>query len=141
MKNLFAGIAILLLAAGCAHTSTLDWEKAAPGQRSSQGNPVVYKLSATNRGMFLFNCIPLWSGNVYGPNRHEYRLLQNTLSRPAMREMLDKNLKQMGADRVEDVEISTSSSGAFSLWIVWRRNMSAEAVAVKVVPNLEKTAP
>lgn len=141
MKHLISAIAVLLLAAGCAHTSTLEWEKAAPGQVSSQGNSVVYNMKATNRGMFLFNCIPLWSGNVSGPNRHEYRLFQNKVTRPDIRRMLEIYLKKMNVDQVEDVEIKTSSSGAFSLWIVWRRNISATAVAVKRSPNLKKTAP
>ena len=140
MKHFFAGIALLLLTAGCAHTSTLEWEKAAPGQVSSQGNPVVFNLKASNRGMYLFNCIPLWSGNMSGPNRHEYRLFQDTVTRADMRRMLDIYLKHMKADQVDDVEIKTTSAGAFSLWIVWRRNRSATASAVKVAPNLEKTA-
>ncbi|MBE6356288.1 MAG: hypothetical protein E7058_04145 [Lentisphaerae bacterium] len=142
MKHFIAAFAaMLLLAAGCAHTSTLEWEKAAPGRVSSKGNPVVYDMRATNRGMYLFNCIPLWSGNMSGPNRHEYRLLQNKLTRADMRRMFEVHREKMGFDHVEDVEIKSSSSGAFSLWIVWRRNMSATAVAVKMASNLEKTEP
>jgi hypothetical protein len=53
--------------------------------------------------------------------------------------MLELNLDKWGADRIEDVEISSSSSGAFSLWIIWRRTMQARGVAVKNVPYGKKT--
>lgn len=140
MKHIFASALLLLFAVGCAHTSTLDWEKPYPGQRSSTGNPVVYNLKAVNRGMFLFNCIPLWSGDAGSPNQHEYDLLMDTVTRPKVRKMMELHLKKMGADKVEDLKFSTSSAGAFSLWIIWRRTAIAEGVAVKVLSESEKTA-
>ena len=140
MKKIFFAGLILLAGAGCAHTSTLEWEKSYPGQVSSRGNRVLWNMTATNRGMYLFNFIPLWSGRIGSPNQHEYRILQNTLTRGKMRQMMDVPLKKLGADRVEDVQISTTSSGAFSLWIVWNRTMRATGVAVKVVPDDKKTA-
>ncbi|MBO5668208.1 MAG: hypothetical protein J6S43_03695 [Lentisphaeria bacterium] len=140
MKQIFFAVMIAGLAAGCTHTSTLDWEKPLPGQRSSRGNTVLWNMTATNRGMYLFNVIPLWSGRIGSPNQHEYRIFQNTLTRGKMRQMMDKPLKKLEADRVEDVQITTSSSGAFSLWIVWNRTMRATGVAVKVEPDSKKTA-
>lgn len=138
MKNIFWCILLAAAVSGCAHTSTLEWEKAAPEQVSSEGNKVLWNLTAVNRGMFLFNCIPLWTGYPTRPNRHEYKLGQNMLTRAQMRRMMDVHLDKWQADRVEDVEISSSSSGAFSLWIVWRRTMIANGVAVKVSPDSKK---
>ena len=139
MKKAFFALAVLLGAVGCAHTSTLEWSEGHPGQVSSEGHEVLWNLSAANRGMYLFNLIPLWSGYATRPNRHEYKLGQNTLTRAYMRRMLDLNLKRWGADKVEDVEISSTETGAFSLWIVWRRTMRATGVAVKVTPDEKKT--
>ncbi|MBR7130370.1 MAG: hypothetical protein IKC82_00065 [Lentisphaeria bacterium] len=136
-KLLFAAF-ILTLLAGCAHTSTLQWDKPAEGQVSSEGNRVLWNLTAVNRGMYLFNVIPLWSGYPTRPNRHEYKLAQNMLTRAQMRRMMDVHLDKWGADRVEDVETAISSSGAFSLWIVWRRTMTATGVAVKVKQDSKK---
>ena len=131
MKKAWLFAAVALICAGCAHTSTLEWEKGYPGQISSKGNPVVWNLAAVNRGMYLFNVLPLWSGYPTRPNRHEYELFRDTLTRAQMRRMMDVHMDKWDADVVEDVEISESSAGAFSLWIVWRRTMRATGVAVK----------
>lgn len=139
MKKIFYGMLLLILASGCAHTSTLDWSKPFPEQRSSSGKPVVWNIHAVNRGMYLFNVIPLWSGYPTRPNRHEYKLCQDTLNRAQMRRMLVHHLDKLGADRIEDVEINSSSSGAFSLWLIWRRTMEARGVAVKNAPERKKT--
>ena len=56
-----------------------------------------------------------------------------------MRRIMDVHLDKWEADKVEDVEVSSSSSGAFTLWIVWRRTMRATGVAVKIDPKNEKT--
>lgn len=133
-----AAAAVMLFAAGCAQTSTLDWYEPVPGQVSSSGNPVLWNLTAVNRGMYLFNLIPVWTGHPTSPNRHEYEIGQDMLSRPQMRRMMDIHLKKWGADKVEDVEVSSSSSGAFTLWILWRRTMRATGVAVKVKPENKK---
>lgn len=139
MRKFFAGAALILLAAGCAQTSTLDWSKPFPDQKSSGGNPVMWNVSATNRGMYLFNLIPLWSGYPTRPNRHEYKIGRDTLNRAQMRRMLELNLHRWEADRIEDVEVTSSSSGAFTLWLVWRRTMQARGVAVKIQPERKKT--
>lgn len=140
MRYSFLCFIIVLCCAGCAHTSTLEWEPPIPEQCSSKGNTVLWNLTAVNRGMYLFNFIPLWSGHPTHPNRHEYELGQNMLTRDKMRRMMDIHLNKWDADKVEDVEIKESSSGAFSLWIVWRRTMIATGVAVKVDKDIKKSA-
>ena len=131
MKNVIFAAAAALMLAGCAETSTLAWTKAEPGQLSKSGNRVLWNLSAVNNVMFLFNCIPLWTGYSTRPNRHDYELGKHLLTEPEMRRMLDCYLRELKADRVEDVEFSESSSGALGLWIIWKRSMRATGVAVK----------
>ncbi len=130
-KSLFAVITALCLA-GCAHTSTLSWEPPVEGQKSSEGNPVVWNMTATNNGMFLFNFIPLWSGHPTSPNRFDYKLGQNRLTRANMRRLLECKLEPLKADRIEDVKITESASGMAGLWIIWKRSVRGEGVAVKV---------
>ena len=113
-------------------TSTLKWTKAEPGQVSSSGNKVLWNLTAVNNGMFLFNCIPLWTGYSTRPNRHDYEILQNRMTVPETRRLLSDKLKELGADRVEDWKIEERSTGAAGLWIVWMRTVRATGVAVKL---------
>ena len=132
MKKCLSAALTALFLAGCAHTSTLDWTPPVSGQKSSEGNPVVANMVAVNNGMFLFNCIPLWSGHPTSPNRQEYKIGQNKLTRATMRRQLECFLDQLKADRVEDVKMSEHSSGMMGLWIIWKRSLRGEAVAVKV---------
>lgn len=132
MKNVIFATAAALMLAGCAETSTLAWTKAEPGQLSKSGNRVLWNLSAVNNGMFLFNCIPLWTGYSTRPNRHDYEILQNCMTVPETRRLLSDKVKQLGADRVEDWEIEETSTGAPGLWIVWMRTVRARGVAVKL---------
>ena len=131
MKRVLFAAMTLLLAAGCAHTSTLEWTPGEPGQVTSSGKKVMWNLTGVNNGMYLFNCIPLWSGYSTRPNRHDYELFQDLLTVSEMRKLLDDKLKELGADAVEDIKISESSSGAAGLWIVWKRTMRATGAAVK----------
>jgi hypothetical protein len=131
MKKLLAACMVILLATGCTHTSTLTWTPGEPEQVTSSGKKVVWNLTGVNNGMYLFNCIPLWSGYSTRPNRHDYKLFQDQLTVPEMRKLLDDKLKELGADAVEDIQISESSSGAMGLWIVWKRSMRATGCAVK----------
>ena len=132
MKNALSTIAAALILVGCAQTSTLKWTKAEPGQRSSTGNPVLWNLTATNNGMFLFNWIPLWTGYSTRPNRHDYEILKNDMTVPETRRLLEDKLAELEADEVEDWKIEEKSVGAPGLWIVWMRTVRATGVAVKV---------
>ena len=132
MKKFLGALAILVIAAGCAHTSTLEWEPAVPGQVSKSGNPVKWNLTAVNNGMYLFYWIPLWNGYPTRPNRHDYELGKHLLTRPNMRMILDCKLRELEADRVEDIEYTESSSGMLGLWIIWKRTMRATGAAVNV---------
>ena len=132
MKRYLSVALMALFLAGCAHTSTLSWEPPVPGQKSSEGNPVVWNMSAENNGMFLFYYFPIWSGHPTSPNRFDYKLCQNKLTRANMRRLLECKLEPLKADRVEDVKITESSSGMAGLWIIWKRSVRGEGVAVKV---------
>lgn len=126
---LLAALVILGLA-GC-NTSTVTMLPPAEGQTSSSGAKVAANLEAENWGMFLFYWIPLWSGYPGSPNRREYVVFGNRVKEKYMDMMLRQRAKQMKAETIEDLKVRESSTGLFSLWILWRRNISATAVAVE----------
>ena len=57
-----------------------------------------------------------------------------------MRRLLDRELKRLGADEVEDISMKSYSTGAWGLWIFWKRSMTADGVAVKNPPKIKKMA-
>lgn len=137
---LFLAGALLLTASGCAHTSTLEWQSAAPGETSSSGKRVLWRLNAANNGMFLFYWIPVWTGYATRPNRHEYKFFENDLTSHRIRRTLDRYLEEMGAEAVEDFKWSETASGWLGLGIIWKRSIYAEGVAVTTKPEKKERA-
>ena len=130
MKRIAMLSAVLsLLAAGCttAVCRHYDTEMAA----GSSGRPAVAVIRGMNRGIFLFYGIPLWSGTPHRPNENEWDLWRNQVRERDIRRMLRQRAVQLGADDVDDVKIRETSSGWWSLWIVWRRTISGTGVAVR----------
>ncbi|MDR0932874.1 MAG: hypothetical protein LBM70_07655 [Victivallales bacterium] len=127
IASIFAGV--ILFGVGC-NTSVVRSSPPVAGQVSSDGSRVVANLEGDNWGIFLFYYIPLWSGEPNHPNERDYATFQNKIKNKYTIEMLKKRAKQLKAE-VQDVQISDSSTGFFSLWILWRRSQSATAVAVK----------
>ena len=128
----------LFLVSGCIRTSTLEWVKPEKEAFSTSGNQVVYHLNARNCGLYLFNVIPIWSGKVDMPNRKDYELWEDMVNYWDMRRLLDCELKRLGADQVEDISMKSYSSGAWGLWIFWKKSMTATGVAVKNNTNSKK---
>lgn len=128
----------LLMLSGCVRTSTLEWIKPETETFSSSGKPVVCYLRARNCGLYLFNVLPIWSGKVDQPNRKDYELWEDMVNYWDMRRLLDRELKRLGADEVEDISMKSNSSGAWGLWIFWKKSMSATGVAVKNSTNQKK---
>lgn len=140
MKMKFA--AVLLTAffiAGCVNTSMVEYHKPQPGEKSSSGREVVSHLEVYNTGVYLFNCLPVWSGSVYDPNVRRYRLFEDQINEWGVRRLLDTGAGKCGADRVDDIEFTSDAQGAFSLWILWRRTVRGHGVAVKNLPAKKKT--
>ena len=133
-----SGAAVLMMFCGCVRTSSLEWIKPAPDTVSSSGKKVVWHLKARNCGVCLFNVVPIWSGKVNYPNRKDYDLWRDMVNYWDMRRLLDHELKRLGADEVEDISMQSYSTGAWGLWIFWKRSMTAQGVAVKNPPKIKK---
>ena len=72
------------------------------------------------------------------PNRKDYELWEDMVNYWDMRRLLDCELKRLGADEVEDISMKSYSSGAWGLWIFWKKSMTATGVAVKNSTNTKK---
>lgn len=121
--------AALFLLSGCA-TSTLICQRPFTGQKSSTGNPVEGNIDASISGVYLFYWIPLWSGHPKYPNQREYNTFTDYVRPKYMSIMLENYRRRHEYDAIEDVEVKTSSSGIWTLWIFWTKDIRAQAVAV-----------
>lgn len=129
----------VLLLAGCFSGTSLSrvtpaWE----GQLTSAGEPATANVTVENRGQFLFNWIPIWTGDATRPNLGNYNMWQNRMRPGYMRYMLEVERKKLKADRLVDLRQTEYSSGVTTLWLVWTRTVRIAAVAVKA-PETPKT--
>ena len=133
MKRFFCMTAALLLLAGstgCA-TSTLKWHAAAPGEKSSTGQTVLWDLEAVNNGIYLFYYIPIVCGHTKRPNRWDYQFFLHWINEKHALRLLNSRLKPLKADSVEDVSVTYRSNGWVGLGIFWSRSFMARGKAVK----------
>ncbi len=122
----------LVLLTGCfGGTSRVVFSPAYEGQTAVKDAKVVANVTAFNRGVFLFNLIPIWSGSPVMPNNRRYHLFKNRVREGYNVMMMENYLSQEGADDLVDIESQYHSTGAYSLWILWNRSMRTTAVAVK----------
>ena len=145
----FALLAVLpAIFSGCS-TSNLEFHRPYPGQTSSTGKPVAGSIDASISGVYLFYYIPLWSGHPKFPNQREYNTFTDYVRPKYMSIMLENYRKRHEYDGIEDIEVKTYSSGIWTLWIFWTKDIRAHAVAVRypkkkaapaeVVPEADKS--
>ena len=133
MKNsilLFAAALSVLFSSGCA-TSKLKYTPAEPGRVSSGGEPVSHVVEGMNSGVYLFYYIPLWTGSPRYPNQHSYDLLRHQVDDKAIYRMFETAAMRMRADRFDDVTVTHSSVGVWTLWIVWKRSVHGRGVLIR----------
>lgn len=132
--------ALLLFLAGCVGGQTAVARIMPPleGQTASDGSPVVANLMVENRGVYLFNWLPIWSGNPNRPNLRKYHLFRDSMRPIHMRFMLETATAKAGAGRYLDQKTATEESGAFSLWLFWNRTTRSTAVAVDRLKEKEE---
>ena len=114
-------LAVLLFLTGCVGgTSQFRVEKVAADFPPVENRRVIGVVYAENRGAFLFNWIPLWTGHPTFVNRRDYRTFRNYL-KPGYTEMTLEIARREtpGAQKIANVETSRYHSAAFSLWTVW----------------------
>ena len=128
MKKIVFLFAAVLLLCGCTSTSTVTQFPGKKGEISSSGKPVAWHLKGSNRGLYLFYFIPIWSGKPNRPNKAVYDTFQHHLTDRDMLELLDRRRERLKGDALEDMTVRYSSSGWWSLWILWHRSSVGSAV-------------
>lgn len=134
-----AALFVLCAASGCV-TSTLKMTPAEPGRLSRSGKPVAYSLVGMNSGVYLFYYIPLWTGNPNYPNQRDYDIFRDRVDDKAIYRMFDGANRRRRTGGVEDVSITSHSSGVWTLWIFWKRSVYGRGVLVSK-PGRKKDAP
>lgn len=130
---LLSALFLACFGSGCV-TSTLKYIPAEPGSVSKSGAPVNYVIEGMNSGVYLFYCIPLWTGNPRRPNQRDYDLFRHRINDKAIYRMFDVAAKRMRSARYEDAVVTQRSTGVWTLFIVWKRSVHGRAVLIDEKP-------
>ncbi len=130
MKKL--AVAIVMLAVGfmvLAGCSTVETAKNFNDQDIAPGNekPVAH-INVDLFGYYLFYYIPIVSSDPFKNN--SYTLFKDTVNVKNAVDLLTKTAGETGSNKVTDLTSSTSSTGKFSLWIIWYRDAQVSGNAV-----------
>ncbi len=141
MKKILSVVAVvfllvaLVLTNGCCHTQVFTEPAFASLKKQTLDNQQPVAVGrATSTGYYLFNTWPLYTGNPENYNRKDYHSFYDDLNFTTTSSVLLKEMRRRyGAEKLVNVSNSESSWGWFSLWIVWRRVVTTNAVGVKTI--------
>ncbi len=134
MKKLLVLLPALLLLSGCfGGTSKVEILPPHDGQVTADGLPVTANIRSFNRGMYLFNWLPIWSGRPDLPNQRRYRTFRNYVKEGYNVIMMEQAVsKRVKSAELRDIHSEYHTSGMWSLWILWNRTLKTSAAAVKI---------
>ena len=122
---------LLLCAAGCA---SVKMTRAFNGVKVDGGYTPLATVSVENTGWFLFNFIPLASGNPERPNETDWLFFRNTVSLDNNIKMLDATMRQQGATCFEHLT-SHLKDDFYYFFILYRRTCQTSAVILRAEDN------
>lgn len=122
---------LLLCAAGCA---SVKMTRAFNGVKVDNGYTPLATVSIENTGWFLFNCIPLASGNPERPNETDWLFFRNTVSLDNNMKMLDATMNSQGATCFEHLT-SHLKDDFYYFFILYRRTCQTSAVILRAEDN------
>ena len=126
----FAAAAIILN--GCCHVQVHTEPVTTPDNPVPSEYQVVSYGKVNNSGYYLFNVLPIYTGHPGHPNRKDYRAFNDDIRPQVNAAILMSEMQRLyKAEKLADVEHQESSWGYFSLWILWRKNITTTAVGVK----------
>lgn len=123
---------LLLCAVGCASVQTT---RAFNGVKVDNGYTPLATVSIENTGWFLFNCIPLGSGNPDRPNYTDWHIFRNTVTLDNNMKMLDATMTLHGATCFEHLT-SHLKDDFYYFFILYRRTCQTSAVILRAEDNL-----
>lgn len=118
---------LLLCAAGCASVRTT---RVFNGVKVDGGYTPLATVSIENTGWFLFNCIPLGSGNPNRPNEVTWCPFQDTVTLDNNMKMLDATMTGMDATCFEHLT-SHLKDDFYYFFILYRRTCQTSAVILR----------
>jgi hypothetical protein len=125
--KLFVVIAVfIILMVGCTN---VEIAKKFDGQLTevTDSLPVAH-INVDNYGYYLFNCIPLISGNTKNAST---RLFTDTVRVEPVVARLTAEANRLGASKTTNIKTSVEESGIITLWIFWYRGVQASGNAIK----------
>ena len=122
---------ILLCAGGCA---SVRMTSAYNGVRTDGGYKPFATVSIENTGWFLFNAIPLASGNPDRPNEDDWHFFRNTVTLDNNMKMLDETMARHGATRFNHLT-SHLKDDFYYFFILYRRTCQTSAVILRAEDN------
>ena len=122
---------LLLCAAGCASVRTT---RVFNGVKVDGGYTPLATVSIENTGWFLFNCIPLGSGNPNRPNEVTWCPFQDTVTLDNNMKMLDATMTGMDATCFEHLT-SHLKDDFYYFFILYRRTCQTSAVILRAEDN------
>lgn len=126
---------LLVCAAGCASVKT---SRVFHGVKTDNGHVPYATVSVENTGWFLFNFIPLASGNPDMPNRADWRFFRNTVTLENNLRMLDAEMRKNGATKLANVTSHTQDD-FYYFFLLYRRACQTSAVVFREKDNPENT--
>ena len=121
----------LLCAAGCA---SVKMTTAFNGVKVDGGYKPLATVSIENTGWFLFNCIPLASGNPERPNDADWLFFHNTVTLDNNMKMLDATMSRAGATCFAHLT-SHVKDDFYYFFILYRRTCQTSAVILRAEDN------
>ena len=130
MKNvlLLLLFCALIVIEGCSSCEVSTQFNSQEVTSSSYGKPIAH-IWAKNYGYYLFNIIPLVSGNPYNPNKMLF--FTNNVEPQYSVEILTKKATSLGASKVVNITSTKYESGACTMFIFWYRGAQSSGTAVE----------
>ncbi len=126
-----AALATVFVLTGCiAATSTLDTYPPDPQAVAESGNRALAAAKASNRGLYLFYYLPIWSGKPHVPNLYRYLMFKDYLRKGYMTSMLNAAREKVAGESIENARYMSHCNGWWGLGIFWIRSMHAEATII-----------
>ena len=126
---------LLLCAAGCASVQS---SRVFHNVKTDNQHTPFATVSVENTGWFLFNLIPLASGNPALPNRADWRFFRNTVTLENNLKMLDAEMQKHGATKMANLT-SRTKDDFYYFFLLYRRACLTSAVIFREKDNPENT--
>lgn len=117
--------AIMLISSCATYQVSTDFN----GQKVEGGAVPVAYIHAKTYGYYLFNVVPLISGDCEKIGSTSW--FTDNVNPENSIDLLTKKSKELGATNVTDISSTYRTSGMYTLWIFWYRGAQSSGTAVK----------